>query len=78
MVLRIAILRPGLSVMAGLAERLPVVLIPEQFLISAVRNDVVDNRRFDVPSFRSAFDAERMRPQEPFAFPLPGFSVSSA
>ena len=32
----------GLPIVAGLAERLPVGLIPEQPLIAAVRKDVVN------------------------------------
>ena len=77
-ILRVAVFCPGLPVMAVFAERLPVGLVPEQLLISTVRNDVVDDRRLDVPSFLGALGAERVRPQEPLAFPLPGFSISAA
>ena len=42
--------------MAGFAERLPVILIPEELLITSMRDDVVDDRRFDVPSFLLALD----------------------
>ena len=34
----------GFTVMTGFAKRLPVALIPEQFLISSVRNDMVHHR----------------------------------
>ena len=38
-----------LSVVALLAESLPVALIPEQLLVTAVRYDVVYHRRLGVP-----------------------------
>ena len=78
MILRVAVLFPGLPVMASFTERLPVVLIPEELLISAVRNDVVDNRCLDISSLLGALGTERMRLQEPLALPLPGFPVSAA
>jgi len=34
----------GFMVMTGFTKRLPVALIPEQFLISSVRNDMVHHR----------------------------------
>lgn len=58
--MRVAFLRQGLPVMALLTERLPVVAVPEEFLISTMRNDVVDNGRFDVPSFFLTLDTQRM------------------
>ena len=55
-ILRAAFFRQSLPVMAGFAERLPVILIPEELLITSMRDDVVDDRRFDVPSFLLALD----------------------
>lgn len=40
--------------MTRLAERLPVGLIPEEFLVTTVRNLVVYNRCLDVPTFCQA------------------------
>ena len=59
-ILRVAFLRQGFPVMALLAELLPVVLVPEEVLISAVGDDVVDNSSFDVPSVPFALDTQRM------------------
>ena len=42
---RIAVLSSGLPVVALLTQRLPVRLVPEELLISSVRNDVIHNRR---------------------------------
>ena len=77
-ILRVAILRPGLPVMALLAEWLPVVLIPEELLISAVRNDMINYCCLDVSSRLGAFSTKRMNLKEPFAFLLPLLSVSTA
>ena len=44
MILRILVLRPGLMVMAGLTECLPVIPVPEQCFISTMWNDVIHNR----------------------------------
>lgn len=59
-------------VVMRLAERLPVVLVPEQRLVSTMRADVVDDRGGGDQAFPFAHDAERMLTQEaePGAFPL--------
>ena len=46
--------------MAPLAQRLPVVLIPEELRITPVRNDVVHNRGFRQLLLCQALDAKRM------------------
>lgn len=76
MILWEAIFGESLPVMALLAERLPVILIPEELLISAVRNDVVDDCRLDVSSGLGTFGTQRMCLKEPLAFSLPGLPVS--
>jgi hypothetical protein len=35
----------GLVVVAGLAQRLPVAFVPEQALVTAMRDDVIHHRR---------------------------------
>ena len=50
----------GFLVMAILAQRLPVLLIPEQILVTPVRNDVVHHRRSSQPAFLLALDAQWM------------------
>ena len=41
LILRITILIPGFDRMMPMAQSLPVLLIPEQFLISTVRDDMI-------------------------------------
>ena len=48
------------SVMASLAEWLPVRLIPEQLLIAPVRNDVVYHCGRSEPALSLAHDAQGM------------------
>ena len=43
--------------MAALAQGLPVVFIPEQFLIASMRYDVIDHRRRGELVFLQAFYA---------------------
>lgn len=67
MISRSAVLFPRLFIMTGLAERAPVTFIPEQFLVSTVRDSVIHHSGFDVPSFLRAFDAQRMHSEVCFA-----------
>jgi hypothetical protein len=55
------VLRTGLFVVAPLAERLPVALVPEEFRISSVRSDMIHNRRRCRFSLFQAFFTERMK-----------------
>ena len=50
--------------MASLAERLPVRLIPEQALVTSVRNDVIYNGCRDDFALRLAEGTQRMLLQE--------------
>ena len=67
----------GLLVVAALAERLPVVFIPEQLLIAAVRDDVVNHSRRSKPAFEHTLRAKRMFLQKGFSRSAPLSVVSS-
>ena len=54
----------GFLIMAFLAEGFPVRLIPEQPLVSPVRDDVIHHRRWDNLSLRLTESTERMLLQE--------------
>jgi hypothetical protein len=51
-------------VMAALAEGLPVLFVPEQLRVAAMRFDVIYNGRWYQPTFRLASDAPWMALQE--------------
>ena len=69
LVLDVPVIRHRLMVMAALAKGLPVLFIPEELGIAAMRFDVVDDRRRDEATFCFAADAPGMTFQEE----LPGF-----
>lgn len=54
----------GFPIMASLAQRLPVVFIPEQLLIAPVRNHMVDYRCRCEPAVLHALIAQRVALQE--------------
>ena len=64
--------------MASLAQRLPVSLIPEQLLVSAMRNDVVDHRRRGDPPALEAFHAQRIPAQESLTRRAPFMTLAAA
>ena len=64
--------------MTALAQRTPVAPVPEQVLITAMRNDVVDDGSSGVLAVLHAFLAERMRLQEQPAGFLPRPVIASA
>ena len=64
-------LRLLVGVVALLAQRLPVALIPEQFDVALVRLDVVDHVGRHHLSKLSVHAAQRMRAQELHARPAP-------
>lgn len=57
---RVDVLGQCLSVVALFAESLPVVLVPEQLLITTVRNDVIHHRCPDKPAVLHALHTQRM------------------
>lgn len=65
------VLAPCLLVMAALAKGTPVVPVPEQSLITSVRDDVVNDRSLGVLAAFHALLAERVRLQEQSAGLLP-------
>ena len=50
--------------MAALAKGLPVLFIPEQHSVSAMRDDVVDHRRWGQHAVPAAFRAKRILTEE--------------
>lgn len=78
MIFRCLILIPCLDGVMAVAERLPVALIPEELLVSSVRNDVVHVCCLDVLAFFHALHAERVRLKVTLACPLPCLAIASA
>ena len=76
-IFRILILCPGLRVMALFTQSLPVAPIPKQLLVTAVRNDVVNDRSFGVLTLHHTLDAQRMGFEVLLAGLLPFGTVSS-
>lgn len=74
--LLVAIFCHGLLVVASLAQRLPVVSVPEQFGVTAVGNDVVDHSGLDQSALRLAPSAQGVRMEESCAGLLPAATVS--
>ena len=77
-VFRSAVLIPRLEVMVLFAEALPVRPIPEQLLVTAVRDDMVYHGGFHIPSLFHALDTQRIGVQVLFSCLLPCPSVPSA
>ena len=77
MIFRCLILIPRLDGMMPMAKRLPVIFIPEELLISSVRNDVVNVRCLDVLAFLHALHAEGMGLKVTLACSLPCLAVAS-
>ena len=78
MILYIAIISHSLFIMASLAQRLPVGLIPEEFLVTSVGYDVIDHCRLHVPTFLLALHTEGMHLQENLSYFTPPTIISSA
>ena len=77
LVLDVPVFRHRLTVMAALAKGLPVLFVPEQLRITAVRCDVVDDRCRDEATFCFATDAPGMTFQEELPGLLPFPSVTA-
>ena len=74
MILRILVFPFCLLRVAAVAKRLPVALIPEEFRITTVRDDMIDVRCLHVPSFLHALHTQRMH----LKILLPGFLPRTA
>jgi len=59
------------------AQALPVALIPEQFLVAAVWNNVIHNRCCGVASLLSTFRTQRVALKERFACLLPSAAIAA-
>ena len=66
---RVDVFGQRLLIVTALAERLPVILVPEKFLVTTVWTDVVHYRCPDVLALLGALHTERMR----FEIRLSGF-----
>lgn len=73
----ILIHRPSLPIMASLAKRLPILLIPEQSIVSSMRLDMIYNRCLSQLSGSFALRAKRMLCQELFPRFLPLATVAT-
>lgn len=70
---RVDVLSQRLLIVTALAERLPVILVPEKFLVTTVRNDVIHHRCPDVLTLLGTLHTEWMN----FQIRLPGFLPTS-
>ena len=68
---------PGLSVVAPLAKRLPVALVPEQLSVAPVRYDMVHNLGLGKPAFALALLAKRIGFQVSLAYLLPVMIITT-
>ena len=71
-----AVLPRRLGVMAALAQRLPVRLVPKQRLIALVRDDVIHHRGWHDTPVTLAQGAQRVRCQEHCSCPPPARAVA--
>lgn len=71
MVVLVSVLGHGLGIMAGLTQRLPVFLVPEQLLVTSMGNDVVNNRGWHNLTLLLATDTQRVGSKERFPGSLP-------
>ena len=74
MIFRHLVFSPSFDTVVAVAKGLPVVPVPEELLITTMRNDVVDVRCLHVPSFLHALHTHRVR----LKVLLPGLAPSSS
>lgn len=67
-----------LDTVVTMAKALPVVLIPEEDLVSSVRNDMIHISSFNIPTFFQALHAQRMGFKVTLACFVPSAVVASA
>ena len=73
-----AALARGLGIVAPLAQRSPIRLVPEQLLVTSVRHDMVDHRRRLDPLCRRAPYAQRVASEIPPPRPAPAGAIAPA
>lgn len=73
-----AVLLPRLLIVTWLTEALPVALIPEQLLVSAMRNNVIHHSCLGIASLLHALHTQWMFPKVRFAYSLPLAGIASA
>ena len=78
MILRRLILPPRLDTVMAMAQGLPVALVPEELLVTTMRNDVIDIRCLHEPSFLHALHAQRVCLKVLLPGFLPRTAVASA
>ena len=69
--------RTGFLIMVRLTKRLPVILIPEQFLITPVRNDMIDYCCRSKFVFPETFHTQRVQTEEQFSGLAPSGIITS-
>ena len=74
---RVVILSPRLDAVVTVTEGLPVALVPEELLVSSVRNDVIHIGCLDVLAFLHALHAQGVRRKVTLACLLPCAAVAS-
>lgn len=74
MILRRLILTPRFHTVVTMAKGLPVAPVPEELLVTTMRNDVIDIRCLHEPSFLHALHTQRVR----LKILLPGLAPSSS
>ena len=74
---RPVILPPGFLVMTCFTQWLPIAPIPEQLLVTTVRNNVMHNRCFGIASLLPAFRTQRVALKERFACLLPAAAIAA-
>lgn len=78
MILGCLILPPRFDTVVPVAQGLPVAPVPEELLITTVRNDVIHVRRLNVPSFLHALYAQRVHLKVLLPGLSPGSSIASS
>ena len=78
MILGRLILPPRLDTVVPVAQGLPVAPVPEELLVTTMRNDVIDVRCLHEPSFLHALHAQRVCLKVLLPGFLPRTAVASA
>ena len=78
MILRCLVLSPRFYTVVTMAKGLPVAPVPEELLVTTMRNDVIDIRCLHEPSFLHALHAQRVCLKVLLPGFLPRTAVASA